>query len=66
VPQAADEEWYRKVIAPQLATLTLPAIAKATGVSTSAASKWRAGRAVPHPRHWAALATLVEAGIASR
>ena len=61
-PQGADETWYREVIAPQLATVTLPAIAKATGVSTSAASKWRAGRAVPHPRHWSALAEL--AGVA--
>lgn len=59
-PQGADEEWYRKVIAPQLATVTLPAIAKATGVSTSAASKWRAGRATPHPRHWLSLAALAD------
>lgn len=60
-PQGADAAWYRKVIAPRLATVTLPAIAKATGVSTSAASKWRAGRAVPHRRHWSALASLVRA-----
>ncbi len=53
-----DQAWYHEQVAPRLATLTLPAIAKATGVSTSAASKWRAGRAVPHPRHWGHLAAL--------
>ena len=53
-----DERWYVEQIAPKLAVLTLPAIARATGVSTSAASKWRSGRTTPHPRHWAALASL--------
>ena len=55
----ADPEWYAATIQPLLAHLTLPAIAKATGVSTSAASKWRVGRAAPHVRHWVALAKLV-------
>ena len=55
-----DTAWYGATVQPLLAGLTLPVIAKAVGVSTSAAAKWRAGRAIPHPRHWAALATLVE------
>ncbi len=54
-----DREWYGTTVQPLLADFTLPAIAKATGVSTSAAAKWRAGRRIPHPRHWAALAGLV-------
>ena len=54
-----DPAMFSEVVAPGLATITLPAIAKATGMSTSAAAKVRAGRRVPHPRHWAALATLV-------
>ena len=53
-----DQAWYHEQVASRLATLTLPVIARATGVSTSAASKWRAGRVVPHPRHWGALAQL--------
>ena len=61
-----DEGWYHEHIAPRLATLTLPAIAKATGVSTSAASKWRAGRSVPHPRHWKELAVLIGASVPDR
>ncbi len=54
-----DPEWYGATVQPLLAGFTLPAIAKATGVSTSAAAKWRAGRSTPHVRHWAALAELV-------
>ena len=54
-----DLEWYGTTVQPALAGFTLPVIAKATGVSTSAAAKWRAGRATPHVRHWAALAELV-------
>jgi hypothetical protein len=56
-----DPEWHRDEIQPSLASFTLPMIAKATGVSTSAAAKWRAGRAGPHPRHWAALGEMVGA-----
>jgi hypothetical protein len=59
---AIDPAWYGATIQPKLAGFTLPAIAKAVGVSTSAAAKWRAGRRVPHPRHWAALAELVGVG----
>jgi CRISPR-associated endonuclease Cas1 len=56
---AADSAWYSDTVQPLLTDFTLPAIARATGVSTSAAAKWRACRRVPHPRHWAALAELV-------
>jgi hypothetical protein len=52
-------DWWEREVVPRLATVTLPAMAKATGASASAASRWRAGRAVPHPRHWAALGALV-------
>jgi CRISPR-associated protein Cas1 len=54
-----DVAWWRERVLPKLATVTLPAMARATGASTSAASKWRAGRTVPHRRHWATLAELV-------
>lgn len=56
---AIDPEWFGATVQPALAGFTLPAIARATGASTSAASKWRAGRTVPHQRHWASLAALV-------
>jgi len=62
---AMDREWYGLTIQPLLANFTLPVIANATEVSTSAAAKWRAGRRVPHPRHWAALADLVRTEFAT-
>ena len=54
-----DPEWFDRDILPNLRNRTLTEIAQAAGVSTSSASKFRAGRLVPHPRHWAALETLV-------
>jgi CRISPR-associated protein Cas1 len=50
--------WWHETALPALATVSLPAIAKATGVSTSAASKWRRGILVPSPMHWGVLAEL--------
>jgi CRISPR-associated protein Cas1 len=56
-----DREWYLTAVLPGLAGFTLTIIAKATGLSTSAASKIRSGSRVPSPRHWQALAELVGA-----
>jgi len=52
-----DPEWFIASVMPGLATVSLPAIAKATGMSTTAAGKVRAGR-LPHPRHWEALRAI--------
>jgi len=54
-----EQAWFAESVGPALAGFTLPVIAKATGVSTSAAAKWRAGLRVPHRRHRASLAGLV-------
>ncbi len=54
-----DPAWFQREILPKLATFSLPAIAKATGASTTAASQWRSGKRVPHRRHWAAMCQLV-------
>jgi hypothetical protein len=56
--ETVDVEWYLDEIQPKLAMMSLGIIASATGVSTSAASKWRSRRAVPHVRHWQTLADL--------
>jgi hypothetical protein len=40
--------------------MSLTEIADALGASTSSASKFRRGLRVPAPRHWTALAALVE------
>jgi CRISPR-associated endonuclease Cas1 len=57
-----DRDAFAELVVPALAAVTLPAIANATGMSTSAAAKVRSGRRVPHPRHWRALCEL--AGVA--
>jgi len=51
-----DPEWFREHVLPGLAPLSLVTIARAAGMSTSAASRVRSGQRVPHPRHWEALA----------
>jgi CRISPR-associated endonuclease Cas1 len=56
-----DPEEFRTQILPGLADVPLKAIAQATGLSTSSASKVRSGRRVPHPRHWEALAGVIYA-----
>jgi len=53
-----DREWYLREVLPSLADLSTTAIARATGMSTSSASKVRAGKRVPHPRWWEALRRL--------
>jgi len=45
-------------VLPGLVRVTLTAIAKPTGMSTSNAAKVRSGKRVPHPRHWAGLVAL--------
>ena len=57
--QVFDPEWFVANVLPGLATRSLPAIAKATGMSATAAGRIRSGDRVPHPRHWEALAELV-------
>ncbi len=53
------EKVYREKIQPRLAAFTVPAIASALEVSKPYATDIRAGKRVPHPRHWRILAALV-------
>ncbi len=53
-----DPDWFTVNVLPGLAGVSLITIARATGMSTSAASKIRAGVRLPHPRHWEALRAL--------
>lgn len=53
-----DRSWFREHILPGLEPLSLGTIAKASGMSTTAASKVRSGQLVPHPSHWKALNVL--------
>jgi len=58
LPQWLNEEAYRTKVQPALAGLTVPAIKIALGISEPYATDIRAGRRIPHPRHWHALAQL--------
>ena len=59
LPEWLTGEFYREKIQPKLATFTIQAIASALGVSKPYATDIRAGRRMPHPRHWQKLATLI-------
>jgi CRISPR-associated endonuclease Cas1 len=58
-PAWLNNEFYTNKIQPRLATITVPAISSAIGVSLPYAADIRAGRRRPHPRHWQALAEVV-------
>jgi len=57
-PAWLDSETYTQRIQPRLAEVPYAAIAAAIGVSLPYAAGIRAGRRLPHPRHWEALAGL--------
>jgi CRISPR-associated endonuclease Cas1 len=56
--ETRDNAWFAREVAPKLNDLPLNAIAKVTGLSLAACSRIRAGRRVPHRRHWDALDRL--------
>jgi hypothetical protein len=53
------EEVFREKIQPRMSGITVPAISSALGLSEPYAAEIRAGRQLPHPRHWLTLAQLV-------
>ena len=57
-PDWLTGKFYREEIQPRLGGITVPAIASALGLSQPYAAEIRAGRQVPHPRHWLTLAKL--------
>ena len=59
LPEWLTEHAYREMIQPKLTTVTVSAIASALGISKPYATDIRAGRRVPHPRHWLLLASAV-------
>ena len=59
LPAWLNEETYLGKIQPLLVGVTNKVIASALGASIPYASAIRAGRRVPHPRHWQALAQVV-------
>src|SRR5260370_32350367 len=59
-PKWLDEQFYREKIIPRLKTITVPKIVSILSVSEPYATNIRAGRTIPHPRHWLALANLAQ------
>ena len=58
-PVWLDKATYVKKIQPLLSAVTVPVLASALGISEPYAAEIRAGRYLPHPRHWQTLAHLV-------
>jgi CRISPR-associated endonuclease Cas1 len=54
-----NEDTYLAKIQPKLAGITIYSLSSTLGVSESYAADIRAGRRLPHPRHWQALAELI-------
>jgi predicted RNase H-like nuclease len=44
--------WYEREVLPAIAAVPLSTIRRATGLSISACSRIRAGKLIPHRRHW--------------
>jgi hypothetical protein len=59
-PEQPDRAWFLRKVTPKLDALSLAEIAKATGLSLAACSRFRAGTRTPHPRHWQEFFSLVE------
>lgn len=58
-PGWLDEKTYMEEIQPRLGEFPVSAISSALRVSHSYATDIRAGRRIPHARHWQALAKIV-------
>jgi CRISPR-associated endonuclease Cas1 len=57
-PEWLDEKSYLNKILPRLGVIMIPTIVSALHVSEPYATNIRAGRCIPHPRHWQMLARL--------
>jgi len=60
--EPVDRAAYLRDTVPLLADLTTADVARALGVSQSAASRIRTGKLVPHVRHWSQLNELIPDG----
>ena len=50
-----DAATFTREILPRIQALPLKALMSATGLTKGACSRMRAGKTIPHPRHWPAL-----------
>lgn len=61
-PEGADHRAYRREIMPRLRSVSVAAIHRSLGIARPQCSAIRAGRRIPHPRHWERLRELVTLG----
>ncbi len=62
-PVWLDKDFYLRRIQPLLSGVTVPVLTSALSISEPYAAEIRAGRYLPHPRHWQTLARLVGSGV---
>jgi len=62
LPEWLTEKVYREKIQPLLKGITVPILSSALGLSRPYVAEIRAGRQVPHERHWLVLSRLVRIG----
>jgi hypothetical protein len=65
-PSWLTEEFYVTKVKPVLRDFTVSSIASRLGISLPYATNIRAGRCIPHQRHWQALAEFVGLSIDAR
>jgi CRISPR/Cas system-associated endonuclease Cas1 len=61
-PDLLTEQFYREKIQPRLLGVSVPTISSSLCISQPYAAEIRAGRYIPHPRHWQLLARLTGVG----
>jgi hypothetical protein len=61
-PGPHDVEAFRREVLPALIHVTVPAMMRATGLTSSYCWRIRRGERVPHPMHWARLRELALRG----
>ena len=57
---ATDVVDFQERIQPRLSVIPLVELMRATGLSKAQCSMIRRGLRAPHPKHWAALTTLIK------
>jgi uncharacterized Zn finger protein (UPF0148 family) len=59
-PDGADRAAYRREILPHLRELSVAAMHRSLGIARPHCAEIRAGRRIPHPRHWEKLRGLIQ------
>lgn len=61
-PGSYDREEFRREVLPGLASVTLPEMMKATGLTSAYCLKIKRGERTPHPMYWSAFRAISAGG----